>query len=361
MTAQERVTTLPPDHPSNSQKARLIELAGAHIRPAQAARFAEAVQTDMRPPQGSPSSVDPAAAILTAPGRDEPGARRGAAPPRAGERGDAIAIPAVKAAHQPPSEAHSAQAVVARGEHQVAQRKTFDPAPIEAAIPVDLSVPWAGGGSAGTGAGGGATVWVDPPTPLDTAAAPAPLVSADMQQAAIATLTGTPAIPRPDAGVDPATAATPAPLRADPPATTTLATPLSATPDATRDSPSSVTVHHDPTGRIEVHLAPAELGRVRVEMTGDGDKMQIHLAVERPESLDLLRRHGEQLLQEFRQAGVTGGTLSFGTWGQSDQQQRPSSAAPPPPRMTPPPPDPVPGLAAQLRGLAAGSGLNLRL
>ena len=110
-----------------------------------------------------------------------------------------------------------------------------------------------------------------------------------------------------------------------------------------------------------MQLAPEELGRVRVEMTATGDRMQIHLAVERPESLDLLRRHGEQLLQEFRQAGIVGGSLTFGTWQQGEQHQRPSPVPPPPVQVTPLPADPMPSLATQLRAQPVGSGLNLRL
>ena len=125
---------------------------------------------------------------------------------------------------------------------------------------------------------------------------------------------------------------------------------------------ASVSVRQDSSGRIEVFLDPEELGRVRVEMTASGDRMLIHLAAERPESLDLLRRHGDQLLQEFRQAGISGGTLSFGTWGQGDQHQRPPPNAAPPPSPTPPfTPEPLPSLATQLRAQATGSGLNLRL
>ena len=143
------------------------------------------------------------------------------------------------------------------------------------------------------------------------------------------------------------------------PLSTTPTTPAAPTPAT--DRTASVTVSQDASGRIEVQLAPEELGRVRVEMTATGDRMQIHLAVERPESLDLLRRHGEQLLQEFRQAGIAGGSLTFGTWQQGDQHQRPSPATPPPAQVTSLPPDPMPSLATQLRAQPVGSGLNLRL
>ena len=125
---------------------------------------------------------------------------------------------------------------------------------------------------------------------------------------------------------------------------------------------ASVAVAQDAGGRIEVQLAPEELGRVRFELITSGDRMQIHLAVERPESLDLLRRHADQLLQEFRQAGIAGSGLSFGHWGQGEAQNgRPAPALSTTAPEIPPAADPLPTLAAQLRALPAGSGLNLRL
>lgn len=68
--------------------------------------------------------------------------------------------------------------------------------------------------------------------------------------------------------------------------------------------------------RAEVVLEPAELGRVRFDIATHGDTVQVTLLVERPETLDLLRRHVEELRQEFRAAGFDTGSLSFGQWGQ---------------------------------------------
>lgn len=53
-------------------------------------------------------------------------------------------------------------------------------------------------------------------------------------------------------------------------------------------------------------MAPGEAGLV----------VTIH--ADRPETLDLMRRHSEQLMQEFRQAGFERAELSFGGAG-SDQ------------------------------------------
>lgn len=72
---------------------------------------------------------------------------------------------------------------------------------------------------------------------------------------------------------------------------------------ATRDEP------------IELLLDPVELGKVRFEMTTTGDKVQVNLSVERPETLDLLRRNLDSLRSELSAAGFDASTLSFGQWG----------------------------------------------
>ncbi len=68
-------------------------------------------------------------------------------------------------------------------------------------------------------------------------------------------------------------------------------------------------------GRVELILAPEELGLLRIEMTPDGDALRITVAVERPETLEMFRRHTDTLLTEIRQAGFSGAQLSFGNWG----------------------------------------------
>lgn len=79
------------------------------------------------------------------------------------------------------------------------------------------------------------------------------------------------------------------------------------------------------SGGVEVLLQPAELGHVKFQMQQQGDTVRVVLTAERAETLDMLRRHADQLLQEFRQAGFSQASLSFGQWG----QQQKSTAAPP--------------------------------
>ncbi len=82
-------------------------------------------------------------------------------------------------------------------------------------------------------------------------------------------------------------------------------------------------------GPVTVVLAPHELGAVRFEMREQGDRLHVALTVERPETLDILRRHADQLAVEFKQAGFSGATFSFsGSWGggQDRPPQRPNAA-----------------------------------
>lgn len=69
------------------------------------------------------------------------------------------------------------------------------------------------------------------------------------------------------------------------------------------------------SGPVELVLSPAELGELRFEIHQRGDQVQIVLTAERPETVDLLRRNGEQLVQDFKNAGFSGASLSFGQWG----------------------------------------------
>jgi len=113
------------------------------------------------------------------------------------------------------------------------------------------------------------------------------------------------------------------------------------------------------TNTVELVLKPEDLGKLRFEVTQNGDQIRIHLTVERPETLDLLRRNADQLLSEFRQAGYGGATLSFGQWGQGGQQNQPAAPAASPAAPTPSAlRDPQ---TASTQPSSSGSGLDLRL
>ena len=144
------------------------------------------------------------------------------------------------------------------------------------------------------------------------------------------------------------------------------ATPAVATPLPPRVTADLVTLAKtQPNGPIQILLNPAELGNLRFEIHQNADQLRVVLAVERPETMDLLRRNADQLLGEFRAAGFAGASLSFGQWDQHNGQQR---NAPTPPAPQPPPHDRAfapPQLPAKPTHsspeMAASSGLNLRL
>ncbi len=65
----------------------------------------------------------------------------------------------------------------------------------------------------------------------------------------------------------------------------------------------------------EIHLNPAELGRVRISLqTGDAGVL-VSVMADRPETLDLLRRHADMLAQDFRDIGYGAAQFSFGQSG----------------------------------------------
>ena len=108
----------------------------------------------------------------------------------------------------------------------------------------------------------------------------------------------------------------------------------SAPPTAAPNIPSPVAsslsaqllplVQAGPSGPVELVLSPAELGALRFEIQQSGDTVQIVLSAERPETQDLLRRHGDQLLQDFKNAGFAGASLSFGHWGSGAKNEQPA-------------------------------------
>lgn len=108
----------------------------------------------------------------------------------------------------------------------------------------------------------------------------------------------------------------------------------------------------DALSTTELILAPEELGKLRLEIVTQDDRLTIRLFAERPDTLDLLRRQGDLLLAELRQAGFAQSSLSFGDWGQNRQppgalaslgQLGPENTAP---AFAAPSPDPAPPFVA---------------
>jgi hypothetical protein len=73
-----------------------------------------------------------------------------------------------------------------------------------------------------------------------------------------------------------------------------------------------------PGGSTEIALAPEELGKVRLLLQADAqnpDRMVVVLNFERPETLDLFRRHAQDLTDALRAAGYSETRLDFGQSG----------------------------------------------
>lgn len=125
--------------------------------------------------------------------------------------------------------------------------------------------------------------------------------------------------------------------------------------DLIRDHGADVT---SASGRTEIVLSPEELGRIRFDLRSSPDGLSVTLSADRPETLDLLRRHATELRAELSAAGYDLATLDFGTAGGN----RGNSATPAP--ATGIPDDPAiepPALPALPHRGSMSGGLDLRL
>lgn len=94
--------------------------------------------------------------------------------------------------------------------------------------------------------------------------------------------------------------------------------PLAAGPVSQLAAGMAAALHLRAEGSTEIALAPAELGGVRLTLKVDArdqDRIVIHLAFDRPETMDLFRRHADQLAEAIRSAGYAETRLDFGQPG----------------------------------------------
>lgn len=77
------------------------------------------------------------------------------------------------------------------------------------------------------------------------------------------------------------------------------------------------------TGAIELRLDPAELGKVRITMSARDGVMLATIAVERAETLELLRRNSESLDMTFNDQGFGETVLDFQQFDQGDESEKP--------------------------------------
>ncbi|MGO4906730.1 flagellar hook-length control protein FliK [Pseudorhodobacter sp. W20_MBD10_FR17] len=78
---------------------------------------------------------------------------------------------------------------------------------------------------------------------------------------------------------------------------------------------------------IELTLTPEDLGKIRLVMVPEGDKIRIVVHTDRPETLDLIRRNTDAFSADLRQAGYSNASFSFSGWNgrQTDHQNQHSS------------------------------------
>ncbi|WP_192931169.1 flagellar hook-length control protein FliK [Gemmobacter serpentinus] len=102
--------------------------------------------------------------------------------------------------------------------------------------------------------------------------------------------------------------------------------------------------------RVEIRLDPQELGRVQITLETEGDSLRLMITVDRPETLDLLRRHADILAQSLQDSGFKGAQLDFSGGQKQDAPEGQVFDAPPTDQNA----------ATPLAGAAAlVSGLNL--
>ena len=86
-----------------------------------------------------------------------------------------------------------------------------------------------------------------------------------------------------------------------------------------------VTTRKDVT---EIALAPEELGRLRLVISGP-DRSHVTIWAERPETLDLVRRNADMLTQHLQEAGIETSDMEFrqddgGAWQAEDTVPHPA-------------------------------------
>ncbi|RGP35799.1 flagellar hook-length control protein FliK [Pseudotabrizicola alkalilacus] len=113
-------------------------------------------------------------------------------------------------------------------------------------------------------------------------------------------------------------------------------------------------------GPMALTLRPEELGQLRFEISTTGDRLAVILFVERPEAMELIRRHGDQLLSDLRLSGFNQPTLSFGDWAQRDGRTG-TPSGPPPASTAPIAEGDSPSIIAPPQHFTATGRLDIRL
>ncbi len=74
--------------------------------------------------------------------------------------------------------------------------------------------------------------------------------------------------------------------------------------------------------RINIHLKPAELGRIEVQMDMSSGKVVTNIVAERPETLQMLKQDASSLNKALEDAGLKMGDMNFNLQKENDQGQQ---------------------------------------
>ena len=133
-------------------------------------------------------------------------------------------------------------------------------------------------------------------------------------------------------------------------------------PLASPDTIAQITaaLSHNTDGTTEIALSPEELGHVRLRLEPDSrnpDRLVVMISFERPETLDLFRRHAGELADALRASGYSGADIGFGWQGSDDTPDRHEGFASARPGSEPEPHFSDPGTPHRM----TGASLDLRL
>lgn len=115
-----------------------------------------------------------------------------------------------------------------------------------------------------------------------------------------------------------------------------------------------------PENAVALLLSPEELGRVAMTFSPKGEGIAVSLVVDRPETLDLMRRHIDVLSRDLRDLGFAHVDISFGT-PRRDPQDHAAPPASPPDEAASFPGTPVPIRMPPMPAPVVPAGLDLRL
>lgn len=111
------------------------------------------------------------------------------------------------------------------------------------------------------------------------------------------------------------------PLRGEPASEPTTSNPLAAGHPIRQTAASIEILMRHPDKQVEISLNPEELGRVRMALSRTENGMTVAIMADRPETLDLMRRHIDQLTAELHRLGYTDIGFSFGSDTQHGQSK----------------------------------------